>query len=215
VESILLDNRGSFAWIADPGETLLRASTAIAVGDGCLVVDPVETPGLHDELAAIGPVRAVCSLLDRHARDARAVAAVHGAPVVLPLALGGDGVAAAVAGIEERTVVRTRLWKEALLWVPDRHVLVCGDALGRLPYFLANDDEAVGMHPFLRPWPPRGAFAGLDPRTIAVGHGRPVLHGATHALNAALKSARRGLAGALARTGLAAARRAAAGRRRR
>lgn len=35
-----LDEAGSFAWIADPDERMLRASSAIVTSAGTLVIDP-------------------------------------------------------------------------------------------------------------------------------------------------------------------------------
>ncbi len=37
-----LDEAGSFAWIADPDERRLRASSAIVTSAGTLVIDPVD-----------------------------------------------------------------------------------------------------------------------------------------------------------------------------
>ena len=191
IEPIALDDRGSFAWVC--GDRLQRASSAIAVDGGVLVVDPVDVPGLDEALARLGPVRAVTQLLDRHRRDAREVAARLGASLVLPRILGGPGLDAAVPEVDERAVIDHRGWREALLWLPDRALLVTAEAVGAAPHYLASPGDPLGVHPVLRLAPPRGAFAGLEPGAIALGHGRPVSEGAAPALEAALATARSGL----------------------
>ena len=179
-----LDDLGSLAWLAHPGEPLERASCAIAVEGGCLVVDPVDADGLDEALAAIGPVVGVATLLDRHQRDAATVAARHEAPRLLPAALGGDGIA--LPGIEERTVTKGRGWKEALLWLPERRLLVCVEAVGTGRFYLARDGDPLGIHPFSRVLGLRGAFEGIEPAVIAVGHGAPVTENAAAALRGAI-----------------------------
>src|SRR5438445_13608640 len=114
IEPLPLDDRGSFAWLADAGDPMSRSSCALVVGGGCLVVDPVDVPGLDDALSAIAPVRGVVTLLDRHQRDAAAVAARLGVERVMPVALGGSGLQ--VEAVEERTVVDRQWWRESLLW---------------------------------------------------------------------------------------------------
>ena len=81
-------------------------------------------------------------------------------------------------------------WHEALLWLPDRRLLVCVETLATAPFFLARPRDRLGMHPFARPSPPRKAFAGLDPAVIAVGHGAPLRDDASEALRRTLRSAR-------------------------
>ena len=87
-----LDEQGSFAWLAHPDEFMERASTAVALGGGgWLLVDPLDAPGLDEALAAGGEVRAVATLLNRHDRDAEAIAARHGAPRVFPRIMASRG----------------------------------------------------------------------------------------------------------------------------
>ncbi len=191
LDPILLDDRGSFAWVAP--DRIERASCALALDGGSLVVDPVDAPGLDEALARIGPVRAVIRLLDRHGRDAGAVAARHGVRVALPAVMGGEGVGAVAPGVQERTVVDRPGWREAMLWLPDRALLISTEVLGTAPHYLASDADPLGVHPLVRLAPPRGAFDGLEPSVIAVGHGRPVLEGAAGALREALGGARREL----------------------
>ena len=182
-----LDLHGSFSWIADPGERIARASTAIALQDGWLLVDPVEAPGLDVALAE-RPVRGIVLLMARHRRDSEAVAARHGVAGQLV----DDGAPLPFAGVQVRRTLRRPGWREALLWLDDRGLLVVGDLYGTLPYFLTGSD-VLGMHPALRPLPPRLGLAELRPRAIAVGHGRPVTSGAAEALELAERTAIRGL----------------------
>lgn len=163
---------------------MARASCAIAVEGGCLIVDPVDAPGLDEALAPLGPPLGVVTLLDRHQRDAAAVASRLGCRRVLPRALDGEGVR--LDGVEERTVTKGRGWKEALLWLPERRLLVCAEAVGTGPFFLARDGDRLGVHPLSRVLRIGDAFAGLRPDVLAVGHGQPLTENAAEALEQAL-----------------------------
>jgi hypothetical protein len=182
LETHHLDEHGSFAWLAHPDEFLRRASTAIRLHEGWLLADPLDAPGLDDALAE-APVLGITLLMDRHRRDADAVAARHG--VVVGTAVPPQ--------IEQRRVVRFPGWHEVALWLPDRRLLVAADVLGTAGYFVARDDEPLAVHPLIRPFPPRRALGDLDPLAIAVGHGAPVTAHATEALCDALRTARRRL----------------------
>ena len=127
--------------------------------------------------------------MDRHRRDAGAIAARHGVPVGAPLP----------PHIEQRRVVRFPGWHEVALWLPDRRLLVAADVLGTAAYFVADDDEPLAVHPLIRPFPPRRALRGIAPVAIAVGHGGPITDGATPALEEALRTARRRLPAAYRR----------------
>ena len=186
-----LDDRGSVAWLLGAADHAQRASCAIVVGAGTLVVDPVDGDGLDALLSGLPPVIGVVTLLDRHQRDAATVAERLGVPRLTPIALGGSGVA--VDGVEERPVFERRSWREALLWLPDRRLLVCAETLGTAGFLLARSGDPLGMHPFARLRPPRAAFAGLDPQVIAVGHGLPLDHDATESMRYVLRRARRQL----------------------
>lgn len=187
IEPLPLDDHGSFAWLADAGDLMSRSSCALVVRGGCLVVDPVDVPGLDEALSAIGPVRGVVTLLDRHQRDAAAVAARLGVERVMPVALGGSGLH--VEGIEERTVIDRRWWRESLLWLPGRRLLVCVETLATADAFLARSRDPLGMHPLARIVVPRRVFDGIDPLVIAVGHGPPLRDGASQALRRTLRTA--------------------------
>jgi hypothetical protein len=90
-------------------------------------------------------------------------------------------------------VFERRSWREALLWLPDRRLLVCAETLGTAGFDLARRGDLLGMHPFARLQPPRAAFAGLDPEVIAVGHGPPLDHDASKSMRDVLRRARRQL----------------------
>jgi hypothetical protein len=153
-----------------------------------VLVDPVDADGLDAALTRVPPVCAVVTLLDRHQRDAAPMAARLGVPRLIPRALGGPGVD--LPGVEERTVLGRRHWREALLWVADRRLLVCAETLGTASYYLATPGEPIGLHPLARLSPPRRAFAGIQPEVIAVGHGEPLTERAAEALRDALRTAR-------------------------
>jgi hypothetical protein len=186
VRTFALDGLGSFAWVAH--DRLERASCAVAVDGGCVVIDPVDAHGVDAALLRLGPVVAVATLLDRHRRDSAAVAARHGAPLHIPLALGGAGIG--LPGIEERTVIARRGWRETLLWLPERRLLVCPETIGTARYYLARADDPLGVHPFRRLSFPERPFEGLDPEAIAVGHGPPVTEHGASALGYLLARAR-------------------------
>ena len=188
-----LDEHGSFAWLAHPDEFMERASTAVALdGGGWLLVDPLDAPGLDEALATRGEVRAVATLLNRHDRDAEAIAERHGASRVFPRIMASRGAPIALPEVQERTLWKRLRWYEAALWLPDRQLLIAPEALGTAAYYRVGD-ERLAVHPLLRPWPPRLSLAGLHPTAISVGHGRPLTEGADAALQDALRTARRRL----------------------
>ena len=121
--------------------------------------------------------------MDRHRRDADAIAARHDAAINGPLP----------RSVQPRRVVRIPGWHELALWLPDRRLLVAADVLGTAGYFLADDTEPLAVHPLVRPFPPRRALRGVAPTAIAVGHGAPVTEQAAPALREALRTARRRL----------------------
>jgi hypothetical protein len=213
MRSIAVDRCDALVWIADQAEPLQRASTAIRLDAGVLVVDPVDAPGLDDLLAPLGRVIGACTLLDRHGRDAAVLARRHRCPLLVPSTLAGRGAPLALPGVQERAILAARGWHESALWLPDRRLLVCADALGTIGYFLAADDEPIGVHPLLRPRPPRDALGGLDPDVVCVGHGAPLRESAGAAVEEALRSARRNLPRAWLRGGRYAAGAAWRGRR--
>lgn len=178
-----------FGWIAAEPALLERASHALAAEGRVWLVDPVAGPGLEERVRALGEPAGVIQLVDRHARDGAALAERLDVPLHrLPFA----GLAG--APFEVRTVLSVPGWREAALWWEAEGVLVCTEALGTAPYFRAGD-EALGVHPGLRLYQPRGLrdlARCLAPRHVLVGHGEGV-HGeaAAPALARAVRGARR------------------------
>jgi hypothetical protein len=169
-------------WVED--EAMLRASHALAHDGRVWLVDPVASPGVVERAQALGEIAAVVQLLDRHNRDCATLAARLGvAHLRLPDALPGTP-------FEVVDVVGWQRWDEHALWWPARRALVVAEALGTGPFFTVGDD-AVGVHPMLRPVPPR-ALRSFAPDHLLVGHGPPV-HGdpARDGVRRALEGARR------------------------
>ena len=199
-------------WIAYPGEAMQRASHALVGDDGGVwVVDPVDAPGVDDLLSEFGEVAGVVVGLDRHKRDAAAVATRHDAPVYVPQWMTGvaDALDAPVerfggdlagSGFEAFRIRDSGVppWQEVGLHHPEDDTLVVPEALGTASYFRAPG-EALGVHPMLRPAPPRRALSRFDPERVLVGHGAGVHTGATDALRSALDDARSNLPGAYGR----------------
>ncbi|QHS15913.1 hypothetical protein GWK26_01420 [haloarchaeon 3A1-DGR] len=205
-------------WIAYPDEPMQRASHAVTVPnemeDGgnedrpdVWVVDPVDPPGedgadrLDALLADLGTVAGVACCLDRHKRDAAAVATRHDVAVWIPEWMTGVedeldapverfGSRLADTGFEAIRVRDSSLppWQEVALF--DGSTLIVPEAVGTNDLFLA-DGERLGVHPALRPFPPRRPLAGLDPDRVLVGHGAGVHERAADVLADALAGARR------------------------
>jgi hypothetical protein len=179
------ESEWGLGWTAPEPAYLRRASHALAADGGVWLVDPVDLPGLEERLARLGPVRGVIQLLDRHTRDGAALAARHGAPLLVTPREGVPG-----SPFEVVTVVWRRRWREVALWWPARRVLAVAEALGTAPYFRAPG-RPLGVHPMLRLTPPR-ALAGLDPDWLLPGHGEPLSGPATaSAVREAVAGARR------------------------
>jgi hypothetical protein len=199
-------------WIAYPQETMQRASHALVGDDGGVwVVDPVDTPGLDDLIAEFGEVDGVVVGLDRHKRDAAAVATRHDAPVYVPRWMSGvaDALDApverfggelAASGFEAFRIRDSGLppWQEVGLYHREDGTLVVPEAVGTADYFRAPR-EPLGVHPMLRPMPPRRALSRFDPERVLVGHGAGVSTDASEALRDALENARSNLPGAYGR----------------
>ena len=176
---------GGIGWMAE--ELLGRTSHALVADGGVWLIDAVDGEGLEERLRALGEPRGVIQLLDRHSRDCELLAQRLGVPRHEVPFGRVEG-----APFELVPLVRSRFWREAALWWPERRVLVCADALGTIGYLRAPG-ERLGVHPFLRPWPPR-KLARFDPEHVLCGHGEGV-HGpeAAPALREALATARRRL----------------------
>ena len=171
-----------FGWTET--ERLHRTSHALAVDGRVWLTDPIDGDGVEERVRALGEPAGVIQLIDRHNRDSAALAARLGVALhLVPLSLPETP-------FRFLPVLRGRWWKEVALWWPERRILVCGDALGTLPFFRAGA-EPVGLHPFLRLRPPR-ALRGLGVEHLLVGHGEGI-HGdaAGRAVDEALRTGRR------------------------
>ena len=172
-----------FGWIVD--EAVGRTSHALVADGGVWFVDPVAWPEAERRALELAEPRGVIQLLDRHERDARALAGRLAVPHhVVPSSIEG-------APFEFVRIAGWRWWREVALWWPEHRVLVFADALGTIGYFRAPR-ERIGVHPLLRMWPPR-QLGELHPQEILCGHGTGVAEDAGDALAEALRTARRRL----------------------
>jgi hypothetical protein len=191
---------GGVGWLAHPGERMQRASHALVHDDTVWLVDPVDAAGLDSILDEYGDVAGVVVLLDRHKRDAGALARRYDVPVFVPTWM--SGVAGAIDAPVERfqgTLAQTPytsyklhdnpFWQEAVLVDDDGGTLVVPESVGTVDYFLA-EDERLGVHPLLRLFPPQ-ALRQFVPDRILVGHGEGIHADAEAQLEAALDGARR------------------------
>lgn len=192
---------GGAGWIAHPDETIRRASHVIRGDAGSWLVDPVDAPDLDAWLAEYEPVAGVLVVMDRHTRDADTIAARHGVAVHLPdqLADLGDDLSAPVApigafiedtGWTARPIIDRRWWREVALRSPDGETVVVPEAVGTSAQMVAPG-ERLGVHPVLRPWPPRAALSAFTPERLLVGHGAGIMTDADAVLRDALTGARR------------------------
>ncbi|QLG64100.1 hypothetical protein HUG12_17485 [Halorarum salinum] len=202
---------GGVGWLAHPEESMRRASHALSVEGDVWVLDPVDAPGVDDLLADLdGEVAGTVVCLDRHRRDAVAVATRHDVPVYVPDWM--TGVAAdldapvrrfgrELGGLEAFRVRDASFppWQEVGLVDERSGTLYVPEAVGTSPYFLARG-ERLGVHPMLRLTPPRATLGGRSPDRVLVGHGVGVHEGATGALETALRGARTNAPGLYLRT---------------
>jgi len=178
-----------------------RTSHAIDTEEGVWLVDPVDAPGLDDELAELGEVAGVTLLLDRHKRDAAEIATRHDVRIALPTRLSGitDELDAPVetytdslsdTGFRTVSVVDNQLWHEVALRHPGTGTLIVPEAVGTADFF-TTDEERIGVHPALRLFPPRKTLGNLSPDRVLVGHGPGVFDDAANALRVALSRSRK------------------------
>lgn len=202
------------SWVAYPNEMMERASVMIDTQAGRYAIDPVDCTGLDSEIDRFGGLDGVAVIMDRHSRNARAIAARHDVPVFVPAdakrisaAIGGP-----LASLEEalepsdfevRWLVFNRFWEEAMLYRPTDGTLVVPETLGTASHFTTGA-ERIGVHPLMRIRPPRRTFRDLTLTRLFVGHGSPVLEVEDDELAMTLSAARRRLPRAWAR-GIAAA----------
>lgn len=203
---------GGVGWLAYPDEQMQRASHALLAGDDVWVVDPVDAPGVDDLLEGLGEVRGVVVGLDRHKRDAAALARRHDVSVYIPAWM--TGVANKVDAPVERfadhladsgySTIRLRdstlpPWQEVGLFDEETGTLVVPESVGTSEYYLARG-ERLGVHPMIRAVPPRRILCDLFPERVLVGHGEGVFEKAADALEDALYGSRRRMPALYAKT---------------
>jgi hypothetical protein len=175
-----------FGWFSPEKARVRMTGHALLAGDAVWLVDP-PAGDVEGRLRALGEPAGVIQLLDRHERSCSELAERLGVPHHRVPFDGVDG-----APFEFVPVLRRRFWREVALWWPERRVLVCADALGTVPHYFALDGEPLGVHPLLRPTPPR-RLGKLEPDHVLCGHGAGVHEEATAAVRDALATARRRL----------------------
>jgi hypothetical protein len=187
---------GGVGWIAHPDETMERASHAVESGGGLWLLDPVDAEGLDDLLADYADPEGVVVLLDRHKRDAAEIATRHDIPVYVPDWMDGvaEEIDAPTRRVEDRIgdfqirkLIDNRIWQEAVLF--DGETLVVPEAVGTVSYFRAPG-EKLGVHPMLRPVPPR-ELRSHDPDRLLVGHGAGLSEDVGATLREAIAASRR------------------------
>ncbi len=189
---------GGVGWIAYPDETMQRASHALRTDEGLWLVDPVHADDLDELLAEFGDVAGVVVCLDRHKRDAAAIARRHDVSVHIPRWM--SSVASKLDAPIERVdgqlgetdyelfEIRNSSvppWQEAGLYNPENGTLVVPESVGTASYFTV-DGERLGVHPMLRMIPPRETLGRFSSDRVLVGHGAGVLDDAAAALDEAL-----------------------------
>lgn len=192
-----------FSWIADPDEDIGRASHALEIGGDLHLIEPVDAPDLDDHLSTVGDPQGVIVVMDRHTRDAEAIADRWDVPIFAPEAF--DRIAANLSvppepleplleGSSWRSIplVDNRFWQELALWSSKRRTLLVQEVLGTLSYFCVGD-EPIGMHQVSRIRPPRRALEAVRPRRLLVGHGKPIASVDLEAYRRTLRLGRRRL----------------------
>lgn len=168
--------------VAEPMERAFHA----LVNDGRVwLVDPLDGPELEDAVA-LGEPAAVLQLLDRHNRDCAEISGRLGVPhLKVPDSVPGSP-------FEVIPAVRVPRWQETALWWPQKQALIVAEVLAANPMHTGGE-QRVGMHLFLRPWPP-SSLRGYRPEHLLLGHGKGV-HGpeAADAVETAYARARRDL----------------------
>lgn len=196
-------------WLAHPEEEMRRASHAVESDGDVWVVDPVDADGVDDLIAELGDVAGVAVLLDRHTRDADAVANRHDVSVHVPRWMSGveDEIDAPVERLHTQLgdtefgvhqVIDLPFWQEAALYGEDSGTLLVPEALGTADFFRVGS-ERLGVHPMLRLFPPK-KLGRLSPERILVGHGEGIQADASAALDDALRRSRSGAPSLYAKT---------------
>ena len=196
-------------WLAHPDETMQRASHALTTPEGVWIIDPVDADGVDDLLAELGAesdgpsdVAGVAVCLDRHKRDAAAIARRHDVDVFVPTWMSGvaEEIDAPVSrfsgelgdsGFGSFVIRDSSLppWQEAGLFNPDTGTMVIPESVGAASYFCA-DGERLGVHPMLRLTPPEKLRSQGRPERIRLGHGAGIAEDAAAGLETALTASR-------------------------
>jgi hypothetical protein len=170
-------------WVVE--EPMERAFHALVDDDRVWLVDPLDGPEVEGA-AALGESAGVLQLLDRHNRDCAEIAGRLGVPhLKVPDSVPGSPFEAIAA-------VRVPRWRETALWWPARKALGVAEVLAANPLHTGGG-QRVGMHLFLRPWPP-SSLRDYRPEHLLLGHGHSV-HGpeATAGVETAYARSRRDL----------------------
>ena len=162
-----------------------RTSHALLVDGRVWLIDPVDDAELEGRVRALGEPAGVLQALDRHERGCTAWSRRLGVPQLRAWESVGD------APFRVLPVRDRRWWREVALWEPVARTLVVADALGTPAYFRAPG-ERIGLHPLVRPFPPR-ALRHVEPLRILCGHGSGVHDDAASALHNTMHGARRRL----------------------
>lgn len=199
-------------WFAHPDETGRRTSHAVVGADGDVwVIDPIDAPGIDEELSTLGQVAGVIVCSNYHVRDADRVAARHDVPVYCPSWLSratarldaptdpGTGTVG-TSGFELRRCRPLPGWSEAVAYRRSDGTLYAPDVLGTAPLFTVGE-ERLGVYLLCRFNPPRAVFEDVSPTRVLVGHGAGIFEDATAALSTALDGARRRLPAAIRSNG--------------
>jgi hypothetical protein len=152
-------------WVVE--EPMERAFHALVDDGRVWLVDPLDGPEMADA-EGLGEPAAVLQLLDRHNRDCAEIAARLGVPHLRVPDSIPDSPFDAIAA------VRAPRWQETALWWPEKRALVVAEVLAANEMHTGGE-QRVGMHLFLRPWPP-SSLRGYRPEHLLLGHGRSV-HG--------------------------------------
>lgn len=196
---------GGVGWIAHPDESMQRASHVIDGEDGMWLVDPVDVPGLDEWLDNRGRVVGVIVSLDRHKRDADAIATRHGVRIHLPEPVdsGANAFTAETTSIEpfsddtgwqSESLIDRLKWREAVLVSSDERTIRVAEAVGTTRYMRAPG-ESLGVHPMLRLTPP-AELRRFKPDRLLVGHGQGIMADAGGVLSETIAHSRRRTPGA-------------------
>jgi hypothetical protein len=167
VSAEILTHDLGLSWVMD--DALRRTSHALVDDGRVWLIDPVDEPSAMAAATALGEPVAVLVLLDRHRRDARAVAERLGITrLKVPAAVPDSPFEVIPSGV----VIPQ--WSEVGLWWPERSALVVPEVLGTSPHYTL-DSGPVGVHPLLRALPPT-EFRHHPAEHLLPGHGAP-LHG--------------------------------------